>query len=99
MLIIGTPSQSGYPGLWRECSMLSKTKPFQAATLAAGALLSLLLSGCAGEGTPTYKSYKGTVNPEAIKVGAPQSMFEEAIVSFVQDPSVTYGTATQFLSR
>jgi hypothetical protein len=67
------------------------------------ALLSTVaLSACTStgtNGTPQAAVNKGTVPLEAIKVGCPESVFKEAIITFIPDQAGTTKDKNQYLSR
>lgn len=67
------------------------------------ALLSTVaLSACTSgvtNGTPQAAVNKGTVPLEAIKVGCPESVFKEALITFIPDQAGTTKEKNQYLSR
>lgn len=67
------------------------------------ALLSTItLSACSSggtNGTPQAAVNKGTVPLEAIKVGCPESVFKEALITFIPDQTGTTKEKNQYLSR
>ena len=52
-----------------------------------------------GGGAPQAAVNKGTVPLEAVKVGTPESIFKEAIITFIPDSFGTNTNKTQYLSR
>lgn len=63
-------------------------------------LASISLSACgSGGGVPQAQVHKGTVPLDAIRVGTPETVFKEAMLTFVQDPAGCIGGKNQYLSR
>lgn len=62
-------------------------------------LSSLSLSACTTGATPQASVNKGTVQLEAIRVGTPETVFKEAMITFVQDPLGSSYGKNQYLSR
>jgi hypothetical protein len=63
-------------------------------------LSSVALSACTSTGgTPQAAVNKGTVSLEAIRVGTPESVFKEAIITFIPDPNGTTDQKNQYTSR
>jgi len=50
-------------------------------------------------GTPQAAVNKGTVPLEAVKVGTPETVFKEALITFIPDSLGTNNDKTQYLSR
>src|SRR4030095_859816 len=68
--------------------------------LAQAAVLSLALTGCGSgnSGTPNAAP-QGTLPLDSVKVGMPETAFQEAILTFVPDPKGSVGRKVQYLSR
>lgn len=67
------------------------------------AVLSVVsLSACSTvgtTGTPQAAVNKGTVPLQAVRVGTPESVFKEAIITFIPDQAGTTAEKNQYLSR
>lgn len=57
------------------------------------------LSACTSQGVSQAQVHKGTVPLEAIRVGTPERIFKEAIMTFIPDTGGTFGGKNQYLSR
>ena len=66
-------------------------------TVCAASVLTIL-SGCTTTDTAT-QSYKGVINLDGVRLGLPEESAKGAILTFVNDPSVSDGGRTQYLSR
>ncbi len=68
--------------------------------IAYATLLSLTLTACGSgnSGTPSATP-QGTLPLDSVKVGMPESVFQEAILTFVPDPKGSTGRKVQYLSR
>lgn len=62
-------------------------------------LSALLLSACGSEGVQTASVSKGTVQLAHVRVGTPEEVFKQAILTFVEDPNGSIGGKTQYISR
>lgn len=62
--------------------------------------IALTLSAC-GKGNEGQQVYKGAMALENVKVGVPESVFKEAILTFVKDPNpnASAGGKTQYVGR
>jgi len=68
--------------------------------LAQAAVLALALSGCgSGSSGPPSATPQGTLPLDSVKVGMPETVFQEAILTFVPDPKGSVGKKVQYLSR
>lgn len=64
-------------------------------------LSSLSLSACTSSSSsvPQAQVHRGTVNLDAVRVGTPETVFKEAIMTFIPDANGTMEGKTQYLSR
>ncbi|MBX9695087.1 MAG: hypothetical protein K2Z81_22065 [Cyanobacteria bacterium] len=69
--------------------------------LTGAALVVVSLTGCAGAGDKGAVTPKGTVSLDELKVGIPESLVQEAVLTFVKDdkPQAKAGGKSQYLSR
>jgi len=68
--------------------------------LAQASVLALALAGCGSgnSGVPSATP-QGTLPLDSVKVGMPESVFQDAILTFVPDPKGSMGRKVQYLSR
>lgn len=66
----------------------------------AAILVALTLSAC-GKGNEGQQVYKGAMALENVRVGVPETVFKEAILTFVKDPNpaASAGGKTQYVGR
>ncbi|HEY9870386.1 MAG TPA: hypothetical protein V6D08_14575 [Candidatus Obscuribacterales bacterium] len=67
--------------------------------LAASAILALGTAGCGSGNKVPSATPQGTIPLESVKVGTPESVLQEAILTFVEDPKGAVGGKKQYLSR
>jgi len=68
--------------------------------LAHAAVLTLSLTGCgSGNSGAPSATPQGTVPLDSVKVGMPETVFQDAILTFVPDPKGSLGRKVQYLSR
>jgi hypothetical protein len=70
------------------------------ASMAVMALIAstVVLNGC-GAGTETASVRRGAVPLNKVRLGTPQNVFSEAVVTFAKDPNGSVGGKEQYLSR
>jgi hypothetical protein len=71
----------------------------QTAVMLGFAATAVLLSACTTASTSYNPGTKGMVPLDSIKVGIPETVVQNGILTFVPDPAGTVGQKTQYLSR
>jgi hypothetical protein len=73
-------------------------KGITSTSIAAAIIAAMTLSAC-GTGNQAASVQRGTLALSMVRVGTPEQVFKDAIMTFVPDPNGTTADKTQYLSR
>ena len=71
------------------------------ATAGTVIVCAIAMTGCSkgGTGNTSVATPQGTVDLQALKVGMPESTFQNAVITFVPDPKGSFDGKNQYISR